>query len=473
MPNIAFCGIFSFMSALSSPDAIQDEPNTYELMAGVGNHEAKALLLLYLANSGLHHSSSDMIIGFKDFIGPGAIWYPAPIGPFKYCSNSLEPIGQVVRSSKQTPRGEVKLYGISEYGREVGVPTVGRILEWSLDYPNISVQQVFGPTTSKGATRAPENRIKAIGKLIDNPDVALSVADIGELDSFPVNSRKYHDLVRKTNHTVDALARSEVVQIDRQNEQNVRGFKILELDQPSESKVGRRPGIFKVTIDRFIQERYMSGQTEFTTEECVNYVIRKLQQADLSIDAPYARGRVTNILGSIRGDDPSRPYQYFPGLQRLEIPQTRPKSHTRVRLTDGLQTAIEALIDIVKAADAQDVESVSLGKSSAQAIAVDGLKKRTLLDKAYRFSAAAQKRTVAETMQEIASVLSTFDKPVDAQTIYTAYQATFNRPLTQETIRQNLRRLDKQGRVGVVSLRAKKSSRTKRNYYTLLDTEAA
>ncbi|HVV66772.1 MAG TPA: hypothetical protein VHB72_01720 [Candidatus Saccharimonadales bacterium] len=436
---------------------------TYDLIAGIGNHEAKALLLLHLGKSATMLSRHYMGEGFKEFLGSGADWYPSPGVPFDYCINSLEPIGQVLKGTVQSHIGEAKAYAITEFGQEVGIPTAGLILDWSLNHPDISVQRIFGPTHSKGAVRAPQNRASLLAELVTSPESSLSTVQIAGINPADWESSEYQNSLRTVDITSRALAANGIVSVvRRETEGNNRLFRINGIDQPD--RPGPERGPITLAIQDFVRHQYDAGKFEFTAEEVVAHTTRALPDEDPA----HIRTRINNILGSsIRATKSTSHYRYFPSVERLEIPFGH--QHTQVTLNDSYKAAVEALVEIVIAVDDRSSSALEKGRKMAEEISADTSKKQLLIAKAYNFSAVARRRPVSETMDAVIGILRQHDGPADARTVYDTYTRTHSRPITEVTIKSILRRLTKENITTMTKQRSKASNRKLRNYYQLAE----
>src|SRR6266571_3393052 len=89
------------------PERMHDQ-ELGNLLAAVGNHEGKALLLARM-QWGQEYGTIDLAALVKPVQGEG---YTKPV-PFKWCGQSLAPIGLVAK-------GDGSYYGITEKGETVG-----------------------------------------------------------------------------------------------------------------------------------------------------------------------------------------------------------------------------------------------------------------------------------------------------------------------------------------------------------------
>src|SRR3989344_4469669 len=208
---------------------------TVELIAGAGNHEAKLLTLIYLYKEGTYLNRYRMGKGFRDFLGPAPEWEPNIRMPYGYCAQSFEALGQVVRGRVESHRGYSIAYSISERGIAVGMPLAGMLAEWSLQHPEISLQQVFGPTHSKGVTRAPQHRLNLIMELLTSSKPGLSLAEIAGVNAPNWRSQKYHTVLTNTDSAARGLEAFGIVRTEHVSDFNSREYEIISPDYPERS----------------------------------------------------------------------------------------------------------------------------------------------------------------------------------------------------------------------------------------------
>ena len=115
------------------------------LISAIGNHEAKALTLLAMKDGAIYNKH-ELSARIRELQGRNPIWRQSYSLPFDYCAHSLSPIGLVTREIL-SPNLSAYGYQISEYGRRVGIPFAGLLLDFS-DQNNISLERLFASTAS-------------------------------------------------------------------------------------------------------------------------------------------------------------------------------------------------------------------------------------------------------------------------------------------------------------------------------------
>ena len=124
-----------------------DDQELGNLLAAVGNHEAKAITIAAM-REGVIYSMRDLYRLMMDGQGQLLAWRLSYSVPFDYCKHSLAPIGLV---AAEICYGEgLSTYGYmkTRYGRDTGDALAGHLLSFSEEFEDISLLQVFGNTNS-------------------------------------------------------------------------------------------------------------------------------------------------------------------------------------------------------------------------------------------------------------------------------------------------------------------------------------
>lgn len=132
----------------------------FRYLDGVGNHEVKNLLAgLILSEPEREFTNRVAQSEMNDRQGSKPEWALGPTRPQEYFTHSMEPIGAVVRGQTIGPSGKlVDAWRASDEHPDVKLALSGFISDWSLRWPNVSVQRLFGATNSRGGVRSPQVR---------------------------------------------------------------------------------------------------------------------------------------------------------------------------------------------------------------------------------------------------------------------------------------------------------------------------
>lgn len=168
---------------------MSNERSSYELdghaylglLAGVANHEAKAFTLAYMATRPEDHYfvMEELGDGVITAQGPQPAWRLHKSVPFAYCHESFEPIGAVAKSRLNANNGRlITAYGLTAFGRQDGLAMAGLCMRWSLDHPEVSVQEILGTTQSQTENRSPAIRMAIIHSMLAADTDGLSYEGI-------------------------------------------------------------------------------------------------------------------------------------------------------------------------------------------------------------------------------------------------------------------------------------------------------
>jgi hypothetical protein len=122
------------------------DEEVYNLIAAIGNNEAKAITLLALGTDTIYtaHDLQTTIISLQgDIVG----WHIGSLTAFGYCQESLAPIGLVALEASNSD-GTVFGYTKTNYGKEIGDSLAGHLLKFSEDHPDVTLRDLFGATGS-------------------------------------------------------------------------------------------------------------------------------------------------------------------------------------------------------------------------------------------------------------------------------------------------------------------------------------
>lgn len=125
--------------------------DTQELLAAVGNHEAKSLAAATVnAQPGRWFSINQLRDELVTRQGAPAEW-PINSGTVAdYCAQTLVPLGAVIQERFMYKGRSTLAFHATKFGMEKGLPFNGGTFEWSLEHPRHSVQKLLGITAVSG-----------------------------------------------------------------------------------------------------------------------------------------------------------------------------------------------------------------------------------------------------------------------------------------------------------------------------------
>lgn len=188
------------------------------ILGGVANHEAKlavTALMAHQPNTWFTSSSLFHEVMARQGDQPG--WVMGRRGPIGYCEQSLEPVGLVAKGVVASGDGQLTAFKANDdepHAVDMGHAMSGALLEWSLEFPDLSLQQTLGVTAKKGKFRTPEVRYRMYKALLDDFSQEISYTDIGnqlhetgiDLHTVYANFTALTDSEILETHTLDAAS---------------------------------------------------------------------------------------------------------------------------------------------------------------------------------------------------------------------------------------------------------------------------
>ena len=436
-----------------------------DLLASLGNHEGKSLVLLYLDSHPGYHTSSQMGTGFNKFLGTEAPWHTDPSVPFGYCENSLDPTGQVVREEVEGLRGPTPAYAISQTGHEIGVPLAGLLLDWGLRYPDISVQQIFGQTSSRNSdSRAPQHRSEVLMELLtaNTPNVANT-----DMVHVSHSSEDYRMHLANIDNAVRGLEAVGLVSVKRAFQENDRRFRIISADRPN---TGSPRGPITDALYTYLEHCSSQGIREFTQEEVRLFVTDRLKGLDIS--PVKIRHHLRVILDADRRVAKGKVYSPLPGIQRLDNSFNQAR-FTKIQIAEKHRQALDDLLNIVIGVSERDKTYMANGKQLAERILANKQSVQTIIGKARDFSAASQRLPFAVSAQRVTQLFEAATEPLDSAAVLERYKERYHRVVNNRSMAIILRRMVSLGLL-TTEQRSIDSSRTRlRAYYSPIAGESS
>lgn len=150
---------------ISRPDLLTEQ-QLGGFLAGVGNHEGKALLLIAMgSNADLsnEYTQTELHELIKGSTSDEGFHVGNKGNQVGWCKNSMIPNG-LASMSEAGPTG----YKITQAGQQLGVPLAGFLLEFSEKH-DVPLVEIFGGTASRYQVRSPLLRFNIISELLTHP----------------------------------------------------------------------------------------------------------------------------------------------------------------------------------------------------------------------------------------------------------------------------------------------------------------
>lgn len=239
-------------------------PNHLERMEWLnelGNHEGKLILAtLFASQPEVPMSSRRMARAISQLQERPPAWPMSDGGLLTYCEGGLTHAGIVRRVSATTYAGR----------KEVAAPLLafsGAILGWSLDYPDISTQNIWGLSTTAGtgSLGSPEVRHEIYAHLLHDPPEGKTMAEI--FHGFAANYSRTN-----ISHQIERLSHLGVVNLVSKMAHYNPGFTLTGpaeyFDERLDSRSAATPEA--EVLYRTLGELARGERTEYTLTDFLN-----------------------------------------------------------------------------------------------------------------------------------------------------------------------------------------------------------
>ncbi len=313
-----------------------DEQRMGDYLAGVGNHEGKALLLLALnqADNDKFHTRGQLHELLKELPGSKNAYLGNRGNQVNWCQRSLAPIGFVAREEYDG----ADRFAITDEGREIGVPLAGLLLDFS-ERHKVPLVELFGSSISNGKMRSPIIRLRMVRELLTHPNGA----NLAEM----VDSTEVADQVVIEKH----LRKLAVVGLIEYNDWDnaVDEQRVALLDKSFEPNS-------QATWQSLIVER-LKAEDSVSFDDLISYCSQKQPESDAQLDDAAVAIKVSITLYRLRERGKVSP----PSGQLKD--QALP-----VRFTSGQEQVWTELLNLLEAFMDRDPELIERGNTLAKHI---------------------------------------------------------------------------------------------------------
>jgi|GEM_PF-1854524 len=429
-----------------------------DFLNGAGNHELKLLLsAIVLAYPEREFTENQANKELSQRQGEVPVW---PIGPKvsrQYFERSLEPIGAVVKRMAPGERGKViPWYCADPEFREHKLALTGFLLNWSLDYQDDSLQQVYSGSMTSGEVHAPETRHELFRALLAN-DEGVSIRTLAE-ESFRGSLSDKTTLERHVNvieRHIDLLETQGIVQ----KISKARNYDpLLEIIDPAFNHVALSQEDLRAETQALYTAMEQLGQG---TQLTATTLVEAAQRIDPSIDD-------VKLLGTIRGTLHSRDNRsWLPGLQQVGEAEISQSDMSSIRLEDRAHGMIADLTEGVDAIR----HGVGLASWTSRAVEVINSQAAfsTLVQKARDASPYAIKAEGATVVAERLFAIARGLGIATLDSLVTGYESEHGGSIRSQHIRLLMKRLVEQGEFRVEKVPARPHTKRLINRYVRVD----
>jgi Fe2+ or Zn2+ uptake regulation protein len=423
------------------------------ILGGVANHEAKLAVTAIMAHqpdrwftrSSLFHE-----VMTRQGDQPG--WAICHRGPIAYCEQSLEPVGLVAKGVVASGDGQLTAFKANDdqpQAVKIGHAISGALLDWSLEFPDLSLQRTLGVTAKKGKFRTPEVRYRMYKALLDDFSQEISYTDIGnqlnttgiDLHTVYANLTAVTDSEILETHTLDS-ARDITLQIVNPNP-----------NHNMQQSVGLKPEI-RLAYDA-LKNLWAAGKREITFEDFVSAA------TNLDPDMDIADLRSAWHYGS------SARSENMPGLKLIDRTIKDMKKFSTVSLNPKHDEAVMELVIRLDDVATGEPDVLEKYKERANDIVGNRIDMAKIFAKAKEFSAnaAGADEGSEETERRILSLF----RQLGSMTVkeMTEQLGSNGRKISRSSIIRYLNLLEEKGALKVDVHRGDASNRRRIQFYSL------
>ncbi len=384
-----------------SPERISDH-ELGNLLAAIGNHEGKALLLASMKpNTAYTRLELRRIMNERQ--GEYDAWKSMDQNlPMDWCLDSLGPIGLVTRELIEPHKG---IYGYekTEYGKNIGDALSGHLLTFSENHPT-SLYHLLGKTGSNASwqpqntddktefkNRSPLTRYRIFSTLVKH-DLPMRETDL--LQAFIETHSEYNDvrvLQPKISQHLQYLARNGIITYEtvHNNEPYVKYTLNTERPEIPPPSYYKNPSL----TQQVFQIITNNPGTEHTS--------KSLYEQLLLLDPKKRENSKKALIHSISGV-----LSLFEREGYADRGRFHQDTFSELTLTDRQRTTLVDFADILERFRQRDPEFFSEGRKKAQEIISSPARFSHLLERARNASPQANRTNPSETSDQLLRLIA-------------------------------------------------------------------
>ena len=434
----------------TSPEVARNDYD--QLIAAVANHESKALTLAYMASRGpgQYFSAEQIGTDIVSIQGPEPAWKQSLTTAFTYCEESFEPIAAVAKSRLEVAGGKSRtVYEVTPFGAQEAFALTGFVLDWSLKYPDISVQSLLGATQSRTDNRSPLHRLAMLESILTSGDGEISLGQIAaDHPELPG--------IGTILETVKTSSFSKVVDVaSNQNGYNPT-LNILDTEYRGKHSYDTLSNERKAVYDALHEIGVNQGDSTVTLGDFIDTVLT----LHPDLDARKVRALLMQAIGPNRSG--------LPGLKIAEDGRGELGSNKSSKISIKPQYH-DAVADFVNGLHAfTSGDNHESARIRAREIVEDPESCYALMEKAFENSNKARAARAAIPMAEaVFQLLQQSEKPLSVPEIVSGIENGYKISLGRNAIRNHLQKLVKSDRVSKAELTVVEQGRAQKlSYYS-------
>lgn len=375
-----FTGSFFFKEKAAIK--LSDE-ETGRYLGAVGNHEAKALTIVLMHPRRVYRPR-ELQQTLLELQGDKISWEIHNKTVYLYFINSFLP-AEFVSISYERNQNRFFAFELTEYGRKLGVPLAGHLLDFSLRHKDHALQDFLGATNSSGEKHAPTTRLQILRELAGARGRKLREADIAKAlgEEYGYIGTHLRSLNNHSVLTYEVPSPGEPISL----------YRFLPDTPKDDPKPYPRETWRMKEVTEIILDICRDRPHEFLTIQDVGRVFFER----------YPDSRKMNPL----------PFYYLVSAVLSYLSEqgylTREKfhldKHSEISTSEKQQEAIEDFVDLIDHFQSQESGFLKDGIEKGRELVRDPEKVSFLMRKAHEASPSANKRSQEESKEEILALL--------------------------------------------------------------------
>ena len=401
---------------ISSQEQELPKEKLYELLAALGNSEAKAITLIAMGQ-GKPYDKGSLHRDLLRLQGEKPVWELDKNTPFQYCMISFVP-ANLVKDYILGPDRSALEYIITDYGQNIGVSFAGGLSRWSRDHPDFSLYRVFGSTNSSfreqgkpDKKRSPEIRLKILRQLTASHSRKLRQIDIAKAlnEGSPLIGSHLKN-----------LARGEI--IEYKNVGRGREITYYKLKNKRPNKMPEPYRGEKIATERLYEVLQENMDRELSIKELQRLLIKKYPEYE-------NRKSLYKFVSGAAHD--------FERQKYVKCKKFKFGFQSQIKMSKEQKKAITSLVNLVDNFQRGELTTLREGRAFAQKLLHDPKLVSLLMQKAKEASPFAQKTEKKVMYRRTLEIIQ--EKPnVTASQIQQILKKVYGKDLTIEAVQKLL-----------------------------------
>lgn len=410
----------------------------YGLLSSLGNGENKCEEIIIMGiNRQKVHSRMDLYREVMNHQDPNRRWEMGRDVPFGHCENSFAPISLVAKEVLSDEGGWG--YIITQYGIETGIPFAGGLLKWSYEHQNLSLFQMFGPTSSSSSRgeqpidkkRSPETRYNLLFEIVTNPSNRKREVDL------------VHGIGEKSkliSHHLMSLEKNKIITYQAVGLGKPIAYYRIKDDAPLDKQP--EPTRRIPTLSSHVFEILKENKGNFLSTEQVYDLLIKKYPTYGEREKQSLAGHVNDVLNHLEKQKYTEREKFVGG-----------QFHSEITLSDEQREAITSLVEFLDKFQKGDIQTLREGREFAFMVANNPSVFSSLMLKAKEASpyANAINRETVET--DILSILDE-NSNITTNMITQLLEQKLGKKISSHSVNTHLRRLAQNGTIMVEQTKA-------------------